>query len=83
MCITAPAQVVDLDEQGAVVVLDGRRRRASTAVVTDVAVGEWVIVGAGTILRRLEPELATELLRTIESATASADRRATHAGGKR
>ena len=83
MCITAPAQVVDLDEQGAVVVLDGRRRRASTAVVTDVAVGEWVIVGAGTILRRLEPELATELLRTIESATASAARRATQAGGTR
>ncbi len=83
MCITAPGQVVALDDGGAVVDLSGRRRRASTAVVSDVAPGDWVIVGAGTILRRVEPEVAAELIRTIDSATALADRRATPPGGKR
>lgn len=82
MCITAPGRVIALDEHGAVVELDGRQRRASMAVMPDIAVGDWVIVGAGTILRRLEPEAAAELIRTIDSATALADRRAAQAGGR-
>ena len=83
MCITAPGRVVALDDHGAIVEMAGRRRRASCAVLPDVAPGDWVIVGAGTILRRLDPEVASELVRTIEAATALADRRATQAGGQR
>ena len=50
MCLTAPARVLALDRGGATVLLGGRERRASTLVVPEVAVGDWVIVAAGTVL---------------------------------
>lgn len=82
MCITAPALVVGLDAHVALIELDGRRRRASTLVVPDVAVGDWVMVGAGTILRRLDAREGLELSRTINAAVAG-ELPATPAGGHR
>ena len=55
MCIAFPGRVLLIDASGAVVETEGRRRRASTLVVPDVAVGDWVTVAAGTIVERLEP----------------------------
>ena len=88
MCLTAPARVLSVEAGSATVEMEGRRRRASTMVTPDVAVGEWVLVGAGSILRRLEPAEALELTRTIsaaiaatEGAPASAD--VHHPGGSR
>ncbi len=80
MCIAFPGLVVDVDAFGAVVETDGRRRRASTLFLPDIAVGDWVAVAAGTIVERLEPDQAAdiqELLRTaiaLEEAEASAGR---------
>jgi hydrogenase expression/formation protein HypC len=82
MCITAPALVVGLDGPEATVDLGGVRRRASTLVVPGVAVGDWVIVGAGTILRRLDPREGLELARIITLAAAADDDRAAPAGGE-
>lgn len=73
MCITAPARVIAVDRDGAIVETIGAWRRASTLVVPDVAVGDWVIVGAGSILRHLEPEEALELAREIGAAIAAQD----------
>jgi hydrogenase assembly chaperone HypC/HupF len=73
MCITAPGRVIEIDAAGAVVDLTGVRRRASTLVMPDVAVGDWVLVGAGTILRRVEEAEARELSREITAAIAGAD----------
>ena len=73
MCVTWPAQVVAIDAQGATVDTEGRRRRASTVIVPDVAVGEWVLVGMGTILERLDPGVAQEMrdaLRGVEDRDA-------------
>jgi hydrogenase expression/formation protein HypC len=55
VCLTFPGRVVAVDEDGATVELQGRMRRASTLVAPDVTVGDWVLVGAGTILERLDP----------------------------
>jgi hydrogenase assembly chaperone HypC/HupF len=71
MCITAPGRVIELGDAWATVDLDGRRRRASTLVVPDVAVGDWVIVGAGSILRRLEPAEGRDLAAAIGRAMTS------------
>lgn len=83
MCITAPGRVIGVDGDGAVVEIGGTRRRASTLVVPEVAVGDWVMVGAGTILRRLEASEGLELARTITSAAAAVDVRASQQGGHR
>jgi hydrogenase assembly chaperone HypC/HupF len=68
MCLSFPGQVVAVDASGAVVDTDGRRRRASTLLVPDVAVGDWVAVAAGTIVDRLTPTEAAELQELLDRA---------------
>jgi hydrogenase assembly chaperone HypC/HupF len=72
MCIELPSRVVSVDEDGATVDLEGRRRRASTLLVPDVAPGDWVYLAVGTIIRRLEPAEA-ELIRSTLTAAMAAD----------
>ncbi len=68
MCIAFPGLVlaIDTDGLGAVVETEGRRRRASTFLVPDIAVGEWVTVAAGTIVDRLSPDEAAEVQALVE-----------------
>ena len=63
MCIAFPGLVraIDADGASAVVETEGRRRRASTFLVPDLAVGDWVTVAAGTVVDRLTPEEAAEV----------------------
>lgn len=70
MCVTWPARVVGIDPQGATIDIEGRQRRASMVVVPDVAVGDWVLVGMGAILQRLDPEVATEMRCALREAIA-------------
>ena len=69
MCIAFPGLVVEVDEAGAVVETEGRRRRASTLYLPDIAVGDWVTVAAGTIVERLEPDDAAEIRNLVITAT--------------
>jgi hydrogenase expression/formation protein HypC len=68
MCIALPARVLAIEADHAVVDLDGRIRRASMVRMPDVAVGDWALVAAGTVLRRLEPEEAADLGRLLRGA---------------
>ena len=68
MCLTAPARVVAVDADGATVLLGGRERRASTLVVPEVTVGDWVIVAAGSILERIDPLQAAQLTAAVNEA---------------
>jgi hydrogenase assembly chaperone HypC/HupF len=56
-----PGQVLAVDASGATIESDGRRRRASTLLYPDVAVGDWVVVAAGTVVRQLTPAEAMEI----------------------
>ncbi len=68
MCVTAPARVIAVDADGATVLLGGRQRRASTLVRPDTTVGDWVVVGAGTILERISDEEAMRQLLAVRDA---------------
>ncbi len=61
MCISSPGHVLAVDESGATVALDGRIRRASTMLVPDLAIGDQVLIAAGTVIRRLDPVEAADL----------------------
>jgi hydrogenase expression/formation protein HypC len=61
MCIAFPGRVVAIEPSGALVETEGRLRRASTLLVEDLVIGDWVTVGAGTILARLEPAEAARI----------------------
>jgi hydrogenase assembly chaperone HypC/HupF len=80
MCLAFPGRVVELDGAGAVVESDGRRRRAATFLLPAVQVGDWVTVSAGTILGRLEPAEAEDLMTLIRTATTGRPSNPGHAG---
>ncbi len=70
MCLAIPAEVVSLDEERdqATVSLAGVRKTISTALLEEVAVGDFVLVHVGYALHRLSPEEADRTLRLMEEA---------------
>jgi hydrogenase assembly chaperone HypC/HupF len=70
MCLGFPGLVVAVDASGATVDTEGRRRRASTLLAPDLAVGEWVYVAAGTVVDRLEPDEVAFIRATLLRAMA-------------
>jgi hydrogenase expression/formation protein HypC len=68
MCIAYPGQVLEIDNGMALVETDQRRRRASLLLVPETAVGDWVVVSAGTILRVLDAGEATEIRTMLDEA---------------
>ena len=70
MCVAVPGRVLEIADEMAVVEFDGRRQRASLLLVPDAAVGDWVIVAAGTVLEVLDPGEAAEILAMIADAPA-------------
>ena len=69
MCIAYPGQVLEIVDGSALVETDQRRRRASLLLVPETAVGDWVVVSAGTVLRVLDPEEANEIRSMLDEAT--------------
>jgi hydrogenase assembly chaperone HypC/HupF len=72
MCIVSPGRVLAVDPEGATVDLDGRTRRASTVLLPDVVAGDQVLVAAGTVIRRLEPAEAADLIALLALARGDA-----------
>ena len=68
MCIAFPARILAIDGTEAAVEIDGRVRRASLLRGPEVEVDDWVLVAAGTVLRRLDAGEAEELARAIRAA---------------
>ena len=64
MCLAIPAQVIEiLEYDHAIVDMSGVRKAISTALLDDVAVGDYVIVHVGYALNRLDPDEAAETLK--------------------
>ena len=68
MCLSVPAEVITIDGDAAVVRVDGRLRRASALAVPDLAVGDRVIVAAGSVMARLDADVADEIERLVRVA---------------
>jgi hydrogenase assembly chaperone HypC/HupF len=68
MCLDFPGLVVARDNEGVTVETQGRRRRASTLLLPDMGVGDWVRVAAGTVIERLDTATAHEISSAIELA---------------
>ena len=68
MCLTYPGRVLEVADGMALVDIDHRQRRASLVLLPEVTVGDWVIVGAGTVLEVLDPSEAREILSLLDRA---------------
>ena len=68
MCLDFAARVTSVDGDVATVDSDGRRRRASTLIFPDIAVGDWVYIALGTIIERLDPAAAISVNEELRTA---------------
>ena len=68
MCLSVPAEVIAIDGGEAVVRVDGRLRRANALAVADLAVGDRVILAAGSVMARLDADEADEIARLVRVA---------------
>ena len=67
MCLALPAQVTELlPDESAKVNLGGITKTVSLALVSDVAVGDYVIVHVGYALSVIDPEEAAKTLALFE-----------------
>ncbi len=69
MCLTTPGLVTAVGDGTALVRIDDMTRTALTLLTPDVQVGDWVLVGAGAILRHVGRAEAEEIRRVIASAS--------------
>ena len=68
MCVADPGQVLEIAGDMALLSIDGRTRRASTMLVPETAVGDWVVVAAGAILRIVDPDEARGIRELLDEA---------------
>ncbi|HRD67170.1 MAG TPA: HypC/HybG/HupF family hydrogenase formation chaperone [Candidatus Competibacter sp.] len=74
MCLAIPALVVEiLEQEQAIVDMSGVRKPISTALLDEVAVGDYVIVHVGFALSRLDPEEAAETLKLFAELARSTE----------
>ncbi len=83
MCIGYPARVLSFDSTDASVEMDGRRRHASMLLRPRIAVGDWVLVAAGTVIRRLDEAEADDIRTTIDAAVVATPHMQRSPGGPR
>ena len=71
MCLAVPVQVVGLlGDQWVVTEVGGIRSRVSTALIDDVALGDYLIVHAGFAIARLDVEEAEKALALFDEIVA-------------
>jgi hydrogenase expression/formation protein HypC len=69
MCLAIPAKVTALEEDDmAVVALEGIKKRISTALLDDVAVGDYVLIHVGYALHKVSEEEARRTLALMAEA---------------
>lgn len=73
MCLMAPGRVTALNGDECEVETAGQLARASTFLAGDLAVGDWVLVAGGTVVRRLDPDQADAMSEAVAVAFAPAD----------
>lgn len=68
MCLAIPVCVSQiLDDDRAIIEIDGVQKEISLALVDDVAVGDYVIVHVGYALGRLDPVEAQKTLELLNA----------------
>lgn len=71
MCLAIPAKVTKINGDIATIEVGGVARRASLMLVSDVVVGDYVIVHAGFAIHRIDPEEAAESLELLRKFAAA------------
>lgn len=74
MCLSVPAEVLEIDGLRAKVSVGGATYEAGLHLVEDVQVGDYLLIHAGYAIEKIDPQEAAEtlsLLREVVSKTLS------------
>lgn len=70
MCLAIPSRVIKIENDMAVIDVDGVRREASMLLLEDPQVGDWVIVHAGFAIQKIDEIAARESLDILRETAA-------------
>lgn len=73
MCLAIPSKITQIDNEMALIDVDGVKRSASLMLLEDAAVGDYVIVHAGFAIKKLDEASAIETIRLLKEAAAFVD----------
>lgn len=66
MCLAVPMKVIEIDGKKALVETEGVKYSASVELLSDVRVGDYVIIHAGFAIQKLDEKEARETLSIFE-----------------
>jgi hydrogenase expression/formation protein HypC len=69
MCLAIPMRIIEIDGFRAVAEVDGVRREARLDLLSEVAVGDYILVHAGLAIATVDPEAAEETLSVLRQLT--------------
>ena len=61
MCLAIPGTIAKIEDETATINYSGTTRRASIRLLPDAAAGDCVLVHAGFVIQRVDPEESAEL----------------------
>jgi len=73
MCLSIPAKVISVNGSSAEVEFMGVRKSVGTALLSDVKVGDYVLVHAGFAIEKISQEEAEETLKLWGEIDAAGD----------
>ena len=70
MCLAIPSKITKIENEMAVIDVDGVQRQASLLLMSDAQVGDYVIVHAGFAIQKIDEAAARETLKLLKEAAA-------------
>jgi hydrogenase expression/formation protein HypC len=75
MCLAIPSKIVEIDNNMAMLDVDGVKRKASLLLLENPKIGEYVIVHAGFAIHKIDESAAKETLKLLREAASMVDQR--------
>ncbi len=70
MCLAIPSKIIKVENNMAVIDVDGVKREASLLLLEDAGIGDYVIVHAGFAIHKIDEAAAMETLKFLKEAAA-------------
>ncbi len=71
MCLAIPSKIIRIENDLAVIDVDGVQRQTSLLLLEDAAIGDYVMVHAGFAIQKIDEAAALESLQLLRDAMAS------------
>ncbi len=74
MCLAVPSKIIDIEDNMAVIDVDGVTRKTSLLLLENPQIGDYVIVHAGFALHKIDEAVAMDTLQILKDAAELAEK---------